>query len=157
LLAGKLTQVYLNVLFLLHRSLVRQAVTLVGLIYLLILAFIQTIAGAGARAPLEPYLTTKSLILVRLAVPFISYFPLSLFYTMVDLPFEVPFGAKFTFGAGFVLWWMFVYMGMLALGLATEAVVTLVGPPGMPYMLFVPTFFFPDLLLDVLTSRTIGP
>lgn len=30
---------------------------------------------------------------------------------------------------------MFVYLGMLALGLATESLITLVGPPGMPYVL----------------------
>ncbi|CDZ98488.1 Domain of unknown function DUF3533 [Phaffia rhodozyma] len=114
---------------------VATAVDLVGLIYLMILAFIQTMAGASGYGPLAPYLKYRSLVMMRIFTPLVSYIFVAFFYTMIDLPFKLPFGAKYTYAGGFFLWYVFVYMGMAALGLATEAVVTLVGPQFMAFFL----------------------
>ena len=45
---------------------VATAVTLVGLIYLLVLSFVQTMVNDAARAVIGPYLRTKNYIVLRL-------------------------------------------------------------------------------------------
>ncbi|KAG8911645.1 hypothetical protein FRC01_005605 [Tulasnella sp. 417] len=54
---------------------------------------------------------------------------------MVNLPFKITFGAKYSYAGGFFLFWVFVYMGMAALGLATEAMITLLTPRFIAYFL----------------------
>lgn len=54
-------------------STVATAVTLVGLIYLLVLSFIQTMVHDAARAVIGPFLRTKNYIVLRIAVPMINY------------------------------------------------------------------------------------
>ena len=51
-------------------------------------------AHSTARTFIEPFLTFRSYIRVRILVPLAVYLPLSLSYAMVSLPFKLPFGAK---------------------------------------------------------------
>ncbi|KZT34384.1 hypothetical protein SISSUDRAFT_1052885 [Sistotremastrum suecicum HHB10207 ss-3] len=114
---------------------VAQAVTLVGQIYLCIFGFIITMANDAARAHISPYLKLSSYLILRIAVPLLAYIPLSLSYAMINLPFHLPFGTKFTYAQGFITFWAFVWMGMASLGLATEAVVTVLQARFMAFFL----------------------
>ncbi|KAF8161092.1 hypothetical protein B0H34DRAFT_699442 [Crassisporium funariophilum] len=105
---------------------VANAVTFIGLIYLLILSFIVVNSGILARASsgLEKKLTTASLIRVRIISPILIYFFLSLAYTLMTLAFKLPFNQKFGH-AGLVIFWMLSWFGMSAAGLALESMMTL--------------------------------
>ena len=125
---------------------VATAVTLVGFIYVIILGFFTTMSGAGAREVIAPYLTTSSLIKLRIFMPMILYFPISLLYAMISLPFKLPFGAKYSYAGGFFLFWVLIYVGMLALGLATEFALTLLTQR------FVAFFLIPFIVANVSVS-----
>ncbi|KAG8815111.1 hypothetical protein FRC17_000864 [Serendipita sp. 399] len=125
---------------------VATAVTLVGFIYVIILSFFVTMSGAGAREVIAPYLTTASLIKLRLIIPIILYLPLSLIYSMISLPFKLPFGAKYSYAGGFFLFWVLNYAGMLSLGLATEFALTLLTQR------FVAFFLIPFIVVNVSVS-----
>ncbi|ESK88543.1 response to drug-related protein [Moniliophthora roreri MCA 2997] len=117
---------------------VATAITFVGLIYLTILSFFIVMMGVSARemSGLERHLTTGSLIRVRIASTFIAYFFLSLFYSCLSVGFQVDFDRRFG-RAGFVIFWMLSYVAMLALGLALEAMVTLLTARGIPFFLLL--------------------
>ncbi|CAE6462307.1 unnamed protein product [Rhizoctonia solani] len=114
---------------------VATALTLVGQIYLCIFAFILTMSNDAARGILGPFLRLRSYLILRLAVPLILYIPLSLSFAMVSLPFHAPFGTKYTYAGGFFLYFIYTYMGMAALGLATETMVTILTPRFMAFFL----------------------
>ncbi|GFZ47651.1 hypothetical protein JCM24511_05397 [Saitozyma sp. JCM 24511] len=114
---------------------VAQAITLVGLIYMLIFSFIITMNNNAAREIIGPYLRTKDLIIMRLAVPMILYLPISFLFAMISLPFKVDFGAHYTYAGGFFLWAFTLYLGMSAVGLATEFAITILGPKFMGFFL----------------------
>lgn len=97
--------------------------------------------GFAVRAPIEPLLTTRELLQLRILAPLILYAPLSFSYAMISLAFKVPFGAKFSYGGGFFLYWVFVYLTMASLGLATEFAIQILSPRFMTFFLFVSTFF----------------
>lgn len=133
---------------------VASAVTLVGLIYLLILSFFIVTMGIPARqmSGLERSLTTASLIRVRFATSTTMYFILSLCYSLLSLAFQVDFSRHYG-KAGFIIFWMIHFIGMLGLGLALEAMVTLISLRFMPWftVLFVIAntavcFFPPEVL-----------
>ncbi|KAL1745590.1 hypothetical protein HDZ31DRAFT_81860 [Schizophyllum fasciatum] len=117
---------------------VASAVTFVGCIYQVILSFFIVVIASGAReaSGLERKLTTTSLIHVRMITSFVAYFILSLLYSLLSLAFQVPFNRKYGH-AGFVIFWMVNYCGMLALGLALEAVMTLLTMRFMPFFLIL--------------------
>lgn len=98
---------------------VASALTLVGLIYMLIFSFICTMANNGAREVISPYLTNRAYIAYRLIAPLILYLPLSFFFAMISLPFKVHFGAHFTYAGGFFCFWFLLFLGMGSVGLAT--------------------------------------
>ncbi|EKM59708.1 uncharacterized protein PHACADRAFT_181681 [Phanerochaete carnosa HHB-10118-sp] len=130
-----------------------QAVTLVGNIFLTIFTFIMTMAHAAARAIIAPRLRLSSYFFLRLAVPFAAYLPLSFSYTLVSLAFGLPFDGKYSLASGFLLAFIFNYLGMLALGLSLESMITLLTPKYIPYFLFIliiynvsPTLLPPELL-----------
>ncbi|KZP01531.1 hypothetical protein CALVIDRAFT_543632 [Calocera viscosa TUFC12733] len=104
------------------------AVALVGSIYLIIVTFIWSNGHAQARMILAPHLRTRSYILLRVVAPLLSYLPLSLAFSMISLPFKLPFDGKYTYAGGFFLYWCFCYLAMCALGLAIEAMITLLTP-----------------------------
>lgn len=76
----------------------------------------------------------------RLGMVILTYFFLSLAYSLVSLAFQIPFSNTFphndvtvannpdAYGKGsFVVYWMVNWMGMCALGLASENVTMIIG------------------------------
>ena len=51
-------------------------------------------ANSTARALVEPYMPFLPYIGLRLAVPLLAYFPLSLSFALVNLAFKLPLGTK---------------------------------------------------------------
>ncbi|KAI0699407.1 hypothetical protein BC835DRAFT_1412597 [Cytidiella melzeri] len=130
-----------------------QAVTLVGNIFLVIFAFIMTMAHSAARTIIAPRLNLYDYLALRIMVPTIAYIPLSLNYTLVSVAFKLPFNGKYTPTGGFFMMFLFVYLGMTALGLSLEAMITLLTPKFVPFFLFAliifnisPTLLPPELL-----------
>ncbi|KAG9120716.1 hypothetical protein FRC07_003669 [Ceratobasidium sp. 392] len=122
---------------------VTTALTLVGQIYLCIFAFILTMTNAVARGIFGPFLELRSYLKLRLLVPLALYFPLSLAFAMVSLPFRAPFGTKYTYAGGFFLYFAYTYLSMAALGLATEAMITILEPRFMAF------FLIPLIIINV--------
>ncbi|CAE6533667.1 unnamed protein product [Rhizoctonia solani] len=114
---------------------VATALTLVGQIYLCIFAFIMTMTNDAARGIFGPFLRLRSYLYLRLLVPLGLYLPLSFVFAMVSLPFSAPFGTKYTYAGGFFLYFTYTYLGMAALGLATEAMITILTPRFMAFFL----------------------
>ncbi|OXM77023.1 endoplasmic reticulum protein [Cryptococcus neoformans Bt63] len=114
---------------------VAQAITLVGLIYMLIFAFIMTMTNNAVREIIAPFLTTRAYIIYRLVSPICLYLPVSFFFCMVNLPFKIHFDAHYTYAGGFFLWWFALFLGMSAVGLSTEAAITVLGPKFMAFFL----------------------
>ncbi|KAJ8695609.1 hypothetical protein PTI98_008197 [Pleurotus ostreatus] len=129
---------------------VASAVTFVGLIYLLIISFIAAGIANGARlaAGFEQRLSLPSLISTRIVTSISMYFILSLFYSLQSLAFQLPFHRRFGH-PGFLVFWMLMWFGMTALGLAVEAMFTLLTPRFIPFFLVlwiisnVSTCFYP--------------
>ncbi|KAK0465933.1 uncharacterized protein EV420DRAFT_1636491 [Desarmillaria tabescens] len=123
---------------------VASAVTFVGLIYVLVLSFfiVNFCSVARQQSGLETALTTGSLIRVRLVSSFIAYFALSLFYSLLSLAFQVDF-SRVLGHSGFLVFWMANYVGMLAVGLALEAMVTVMT------LRFVPFFMIFWIIVNV--------
>jgi len=113
-------------------------VAFVGLIYLLILSFFIVNVSTAAReiSGLEKTLTLGSLVRVRIATPFVAYFFISLFYTLMNRAFQLPFDRYFG-SAGLVIFWMLNWIGMLACGLALDAMITLLTVRFVPFFLIV--------------------
>ncbi|KAI0357269.1 hypothetical protein OH77DRAFT_1399501 [Trametes cingulata] len=114
-----------------------QAATLVGNIFLCIFAFMITMANSTARAIVSPHMSFLPYLALRLAVPLITYLPLSMSYALVNLAFKLPLGTKFGLGAGFMISWVYIYLGMAALGLSLEAMITILTPRFTPFFLFL--------------------
>ncbi|KAI0821447.1 hypothetical protein BC629DRAFT_1587717 [Irpex lacteus] len=137
---------------------VATAVDFVGLIYLLILSFIAALANFQARvmiSGIDRRLRFKQLLILRFVAPFTIYFWLSFVFALLSLFFKVPFDRKFGH-AGFFIYWMLSWAGMLALGLALEAMVTLLTPRFIPFFLVlwiivnVSVVFFPVEILPTI-------
>ncbi|KAG2148512.1 hypothetical protein BD769DRAFT_572233 [Suillus cothurnatus] len=117
---------------------VAAAVDYVGLIYLLILAFVLTnqLLAARVESGFEKRLRLRSLILLRLLWPVTLYFFISLMYSLLSLAFGVPFNRNFG-NAGFVIYWMMSWCSMSALGLALESMITLLTFKFIPVFLIL--------------------
>ena len=117
---------------------VASAATFVGLIYVLILSFFVVMIGNAARevSGMSKKLTLRSLIVTRFVSTFTAYFFLSLFYSLLSLAFQLDFTRKFGHG-GFVIFWMLNWVGMLSVGLALEAMVTLLTVRFIPFFLII--------------------
>ncbi|KAI0739998.1 hypothetical protein C8Q80DRAFT_208199 [Daedaleopsis nitida] len=113
-----------------------QAVTLVGNIFLCIFAFMITMANSTARALVAPHMPFLSYIGLRISVPLLAYFPLSMSYALINVAFKLPLGTKFGDSAGFILSFFYIYLGMAALGLSIEAMITILTPRFAPFFLF---------------------
>ncbi|KAF8885920.1 hypothetical protein CPB85DRAFT_1232523 [Mucidula mucida] len=122
---------------------VATAMTFVGLIFLTIMTFFFTMIGNGARlaSGFQNTLTTRSLITLRIGSIAVAYFVLSLFYSLLNRAFQVDFSRKQVisdtrFGhSGFLVFWMLSYVGMLAIGLAIEAMFTILNIRFTPFFL----------------------
>ncbi|KAJ7453011.1 hypothetical protein B0H11DRAFT_2326857, partial [Mycena galericulata] len=127
---------------------VASAVTFVGLIYLLILSFFIVAVTSSARlaSGLETRLALGSLIRLRLVTSFIVYFWIAVLnlpsqsgiprYTLLSRAFQLPFNRQFG-AAGFVIFWMLNWVGMLACGLALESLITLLTIRFIPFFLII--------------------
>ena len=58
------------------------------------LIHLQTMANSTARALVEPRMRFLPYIALRLIVPVLAYFPLSMSYALVNLAFKLPLGTK---------------------------------------------------------------
>ncbi|CAD6581289.1 MAG: hypothetical protein TREMPRED_002975 [Tremellales sp. Tagirdzhanova-0007] len=116
---------------------VASAITLVGLIYMTIFAFIITMTNSACREIIAPFLTTRAYIAYRLIVPLVLYLVISFFLAMINLPFKVDFGAHYTYAGGFFLWAFTLFLGMSSQGLATEFAITLIGPKFVSFFLIM--------------------
>ncbi|KAH7104414.1 hypothetical protein BKA62DRAFT_635540 [Auriculariales sp. MPI-PUGE-AT-0066] len=133
---------------------VAAAVDFVGLIYLLIIAFLVAMMNYNIRvmSGLNKLLNLRTLLVIRFVVPFLLYFAMSWIYSFISLAFQVPFSRHYGHG-GFILYWISSYLGMLALGLAIESIITLLTPRFIPYFLIlwiisnVSVAFFPIQVL----------
>lgn len=107
-----------------------------GLIYNVIFTFHLVLFSAIARLStgLQMKLTTGSLLKLRLAVPAFCYFWFSLFYTLVNRAFQEPFDNSVG-SAGFVTFWALNYLTYLAVGLALEALMSLLTMRWFPFAL----------------------
>lgn len=115
------------------------APTFVGMIYLLILAFQVTMASFMSRQGIKTHLKFWSYLCMRFCTPAVAYIFISLMITLLNVAFELPYGAAFPYGGGFMTWWCLSYTGMLVCGLTLESVITLIGPKfiGIFLILFI--------------------
>ncbi|KDR66504.1 hypothetical protein GALMADRAFT_1156271 [Galerina marginata CBS 339.88] len=97
-----------------------------GLIFVLIMSFFVVNIANGAReaSKMNKLLKFRSLIALRLGSSFISYFFLSLIYSLLNLAFKLDLAHVYGH-AGFMVFWMFSWTYMLAVGLALESLITL--------------------------------
>lgn len=110
----------------------------VGLVYLIIVTFFQfgffidfhkTVAGYPMKKP--------HYLLYRLLGSFLTYFWLSLIYSLVSLAFQIDFTKAFGRG-GFPVYWMTMWLTMCALGGMNEImahVLIMVFPPSLGFWL----------------------
>lgn len=124
---------YLTLAFLLSQS---AGPMEAGLIYNVIFCFFLVLFSTIARfkTGFHMKLTTGSLLKIRLAVPAFCYIWFSLFYTLVCRAFQDPFQTAVGQG-GFVVFWILNYFTFLALGLALEAMMSLLTMRWFPFSL----------------------
>lgn len=119
----------------------------IGLIYLIIMAFFSFSFFLPVYTEFlmprgHPPIHFWQLILIRLFATTCAYFFMSLSYSLVSLAFQIPFSDTSphsstetatnhsAYGKGtFVVYWMLNWVGMYALGLASENVSMIVGQP----------------------------
>lgn len=104
------------------------APTFVGMIYLLILAFQVTMASFMSRQGIKTHLKFWSYLCMRFCTPAVAYIFISLMITLLNVAFELPYGAALPYGGGFMTWWCLSYTGMLVCGLTLESIITVIGP-----------------------------
>ncbi|TEB38305.1 hypothetical protein FA13DRAFT_1786108 [Coprinellus micaceus] len=121
---------------------VATAATFVGMLYQLILGFfIVVIANAAREASgFARTLSTRSLITLRLSSSFLAYFIISLFYSLLNLAFHIDLDRKYvpysdTVASSSSGW--FNYVGMLAVALALESLITLLTPRFIPFFMLL--------------------
>lgn len=107
-----------------------------GLIYNVIFTFHLTLLSAIAHLStgMQIKLSTASLLKLRLVIPVFCYFWFSLWYTLVVRAYQIPLTASVG-RAGFVVFWMLNYLTFLAVGLALEALFSLLTIRWFPFAL----------------------
>lgn len=105
------------------------ATTFVGLIYTAIVTFNVTMALYQLRQGLQVYLKPRSLLLFRFIVPTVTYLPISLLFSMINLPFKVNFARLGpNNAAGFFAFFATTYVGFLTIGFWIEILVSMLTP-----------------------------
>lgn len=94
-------------------------------------------ANSTARDIVSPHMSFLPYIGLRIAVPLIVYFPLSMCFALINVAFKLPLGTKFGDGLGFIISFFYFYLGMAALGLSLEAMITILTPRFVPFFLFI--------------------
>jgi len=107
-----------------------------ALIYYLIWCFILALWHNAARMQTQfnKKTTFWSLYAWRLAVPFVMYFWLSLWFTILIVCWQIPVTAAVG-RAGFVVLWALNYVALLAVGLAIETMLSVLTPKFLPFFL----------------------
>jgi hypothetical protein len=141
----------------------------IGLIYLIIVSFFSftfylPVYTAFITPKSHPPLKFPQFIIMRILATLAAYMVISLAYSLVSLGFQIPFShdpAPTTevtnnpnsYGRGtFVVYWMINWVGMTALGLASENVAMVIGQPWTALWLIfwvitnVSTSFYPEEL-----------
>ena len=117
---------------------VASAIDMVGLIYLIIVSFQQTMMWSLIHAIMIPYkVIFWQRFIYRCAVNCVSMFIVSLCFSLVSLAFQQDFEVAYG-KAGFVVYWLINYLAMLALGGATDNIMILFVkyfPPILPLWL----------------------
>lgn len=107
----------------------------VGLIYCLLLTFLQLGIYSPLHREMGQILEPNVLISYRILISFATYFILSLFFCTLSAIFRIDFTLAFG-KCGFLVYWMTTWLLMIALGGANENVATLVSTVGAQYMGF---------------------
>ena len=124
------------------------ASTQIGLIFLMILSFFAVLFMLPVHAMWQGNIRTRDYITYRCVTPVLNYFLLSLLYTLLSIIWGVQMD-KFYGAAGFVIYWMLSWLGMMAMGVAIENVNVVGGLLWTPVFLIfwvisnVSTGFFP--------------
>ncbi|KAA8917070.1 hypothetical protein TRICI_000742 [Trichomonascus ciferrii] len=101
------------------QSMLLMAPLQIGLIYLIILSFFQFNCSIAIHMNFVGKLKQTHFLFYRWLSAQLSYFVISLFYSLLTLAFQVDTG--FTFGkSGFLVFWMINFLGMSAVGGANE-------------------------------------
>ncbi|KAK9474443.1 uncharacterized protein V1510DRAFT_412241 [Dipodascopsis tothii] len=108
-------------------SVLENAATQVGLLYLIIVSFFQFNFFQPVHQALGQVLHPRHYIMYRLLVSWVAYFLLSLFYSLLSLAFQVDFTAVYG-KAGFVIYWLCNFLGMAAVGGACENMAMVIVP-----------------------------
>jgi len=117
---------------------VATAATFVGMLYYLLMGFFVTMTAFMTRevTGLNKRIPVSSIVMLRLSCCAVAYFVLSLFYSLLNLAFKLDLSRKFGAG-GFFVFWMINYLGMLAMCLALESMITLLGPKAIAFFLLL--------------------
>ncbi|WFD26163.1 hypothetical protein MNAN1_001139 [Malassezia nana] len=107
---------------------VGQAPTFVGMVFLVILSFQVVLSAFGARMGIQQYLHFRSLMALRLITAFVTAIPISLMFTLLDIPFKLPFDGNFSYGGGFMVYWLVTYCGVCVFFLALESSIIFLTP-----------------------------
>jgi len=135
------------------KPLVGEAATQIGLIYLIVVAFFGVLFYAPVHFQFAGKIPTAEYYAYRLLMPIISYFFLSLLYTVLSIIWGINFNTHYGH-AGFMIYWMLSWISMLALGLPVENIHNAFGPPWTQmFFIFwvisnVITGFFPNEILS---------
>ncbi|GAA5823444.1 hypothetical protein JCM11251_000636 [Rhodosporidiobolus azoricus] len=116
--------------------------TSVGMLYLLIFTYFVSIFWNTARMGIESKLRLKDLVILRLFVPVVQYFFISLWVSLVTLAYQVSFDRWWGKG-GFPLFWASNFLGQWALGMYMEIALTFLGPKYTAFFLII------DVILNV--------
>lgn len=115
-------------------QLIGTAATTAGQIYLIIFTFYVGLGFRQAMEPISQKMTLGSQVLLRIAVPVVGYFWISIMYSLVSLAFLVDFNRKYGKG-GFPLYWCMNFTSMLGLGFVMELVLLAAGLLIFPFFL----------------------
>lgn len=107
----------------------------VGLIYCLLLTFFQLSLFGPLHAEMAQLLKPKHMIIYRIAISWLTYFLLSLFFCTVSAIYRINFTLAFGRG-GFVVYWMSTWLLMMALGGANENMISVIFVYGPQYLGF---------------------
>ncbi|KAK9484658.1 hypothetical protein V1527DRAFT_185770 [Lipomyces starkeyi] len=95
------------------------AIMQLGLVHLIIISFFQFDFFQQVHKSFFPYLKRRHFLVYRTFLSFAAYFFLSLFFSLLSLAFQVDFTRAYGRG-GFVVFWMIMFLGMTAVGGASE-------------------------------------
>lgn len=107
---------------------VAMAPTFVGLIYMVIIALNVVLASSAVRPVIARFLRFRSYVILRILTTVLAAIPLSLMLTLLNIPFDLPFGKTFPYGGGFMVTWAATFQALSLFGLVLESVVTLITP-----------------------------